>query len=107
MAVGGLVDPVQDVAEVLDRIHAEPGARDDQRVEKRELLPRILTMNEEEVLSTERDDAKRVLSSIVIERNARIPKRSRKLTLIPPGIPSRSAEECFRSVGRDQPATET
>ncbi len=48
---GCVVDPREHIAEVLDWVHSDPGARHDERVEKRELLAGFLAVHEEEVLS--------------------------------------------------------
>lgn len=55
--IGGLVDAVENVGDVLEGIHADAGARHDERVEERELLAGILAVNEEKSLASMRSSA--------------------------------------------------
>ena len=47
IGVDDLVDPRENVGEVLDGIHADARARDDERVEERELFAGLFAVDEE------------------------------------------------------------
>lgn len=68
VGVGGKVDAGEDVGEILDRVHPAADSRDDEGVEKCELLASIFAVRKEGVLPAESDDSDRILRAVVVER---------------------------------------
>ena len=70
--VGSLVDAFEYVGKIVDGIHAEARARDDERVGEGELFADLLALHELEVPSVEGHDSQRIFCPVVVERDARV-----------------------------------
>src|SRR6185295_9758720 len=66
----------EDVSEVGDRVHAVGFAGGDERVEAGDVVPGIFVPDEEEVLSSEGDNAKGGLAAVVVWRQLGIVEES-------------------------------
>ncbi|MDQ3241108.1 MAG: hypothetical protein M3Q43_06930, partial [Actinomycetota bacterium] len=99
LVVGNPIDSIEDIGEVLDRVDLGARARNDERVEEREVLAGVLAVNEQEVLATDGDDPHRIFRSVVIERDARVAKEAPQIAEILARISRCAPEQDLRRLG--------
>lgn len=93
-----IVDPIEDVGDVLDRVDAGASAGDDERIERRELFASVLALHEEEFFPSESDQSERVFSRVVVQTDPRVVKEAPERSEILPGVARRAPKQRLRGV---------